>query len=237
MAKRWQRPSKIACLPRSVIRAGAQVEVTIGGVVPEARVQRKGMKALRDAVAEAVDRQRLVSGQSGRACQGRHAGRGNRRRDRGTAAARDRARALRAFRRMILAPSRPFWSSRMIVGWTERSILGWSERSTRCFLGRADAVSAAARAKSTARPRIKTFNNGTRIYDEIDISPWRCQRNDFVFQVSIVRASASTEGLLPFTDLRFCPFAPEAHRQKAIHQSGAFSFRNSVRFLQRFGFF
>jgi hypothetical protein len=50
-----------------------------------------------------------------------------------------------------------------------RVMLG-ADRSTRCFLGRADAASAVPSANTTARARLETFRDGTRMLDDIGIA-------------------------------------------------------------------
>jgi len=91
-----------------------------------------------------------------------HARRGNRRRM-VAADARDRARALRAFLRIIRGPRRPFWQA-LHDDRNARASAGRDAR--RCFLGRVDALSPVARVKTTAGARMRASENRARTHDE-----------------------------------------------------------------------
>src|SRR5205085_11333157 len=91
---------------RRSVCALAHVGVAIGGIIPHAGIERKGLVAADDAVAEAIDGRRLVrsdlrpkEGGRWRAAARRRHGR----RNVGAAAARDLDRAFRPFVRLILA--------------------------------------------------------------------------------------------------------------------------------------
>jgi len=81
----------------SIVHAGAHLEVAIGGVVPETRIERKRVRAIDGAAAHAVDRRRLLNGQGRLDRQRRRARRQNRRQVGAAAARIVRGRSARSF--------------------------------------------------------------------------------------------------------------------------------------------
>jgi hypothetical protein len=102
---------------------------------------------------------------------------------------------------------------------------GWGGRSTRCFLGRANAVSAVATTTMTARVGINTFGNGNFICRDIDTFPRHHQWNDPAPETSF--GASDEDVLLP--DLASMTLFAKRETEARL--------RNSVRFLQRFEFF